>query len=248
MIKHLEITTAKEKNCLLIGNSRWHWALKKRDGWEFIHTSIETDKTEWLKHLQTPLFAWAAVGEIPPNISLDPSLKINLKDVPLIKCPPWLGIDRALAAWGAFQKSIQSCTMNPNGLLIADAGTVLSLTRIKANGEFLGGQLVPGLGLQLQSMTKGTKNLQYPSNQNYPSESFPISTEAAMLKGSIQSLLGTIIEAKQISQVPVWLCGGDAPIILKNLQKRNIEVLHQPNLVLEGMVNLQNYIKQSPNH
>lgn len=248
MIKHQEINTEKEKSCLLIGNSRWHWAFKKRNGWEFIHTSIETDESERLKHLKTPLFAWAAVGEIPPNISLDPSLKIHLKDIPLLKCPPWLGIDRALAAWGAFQKSIQSSSMHPNGLLIADAGTVLSLTRIQANGEFLGGQLVPGLALQLQSMTKGTKNLKHPSNKNYPNEPFPISTEGAMLKGSIQSLLGTIIEAKQIAGVPLWLCGGDAPIILKNLQKRNVEVFHQPNLVLEGMLYLQNHIKQSPNH
>ena len=177
--------TFQKKSCLLIGNSRWHWAFKTTNEWQFLDTSLES---EWLEYIQNPLLAWAAVGEIPSNISLDPSRKVNLEDIPLLNCPPWLGIDRGLAAWGAFTKANQIGCMHPNGLLIADVGTVFSLTRIKANGEFIGGQLVPGFRLQLLAMSTGTKNLNYPYIDTHPipNDLFPSATGEAMIKGSIQ--------------------------------------------------------------
>tara|TARA_Y100001968_G_C19362557_1_gene720637 strand:- start:476 stop:1177 length:702 start_codon:yes stop_codon:yes gene_type:complete len=228
----------EEQCCLLIGNSRWHWALKKNNKWQFINTSI---KDQYHQFLEVPLLAWAAVGEMPTEISLDPLLEVKIEEIPLQNCPNWLGIDRALAAWGAFYTANKALNMHPNGLLIADAGTILSITRISANGQFIGGQLIPGLHLQLTSMATGTKNLIYPSIQDLPTEAFPLTTEAAMLQGTYQALLGTLIEAHQKANVPIWLCGGDAPVLIHGLKQRKIEVIHHPNLVLEGMLNLRNH-------
>ena len=62
---------------------------------------------------------------------------------------------------GAVQKKGYS-ERNPQGIWIVDAGTILSLNRITYQGEFIGGQLVPGLSLQLSAMAKGTQNLKNP--------------------------------------------------------------------------------------
>ena len=222
---------------LVIGNSRLHWACKKGESWEFIHTShTETP----FKSLDIPLAAWAAVGPIPSNIDLNKSRQINLQDIPLFKIPPWLGVDRALSSWGALQKAKKHSSMFKKGILIADAGTVLSITKISAKGEFEGGQLSAGLDLQLKAMSKGTENLAYPSIKTFPSLFFPTSTTDAMLQGCLQSLIGTVLEAQAKADVPVWLCGGDSALIYKALIKKNIEVFHYPNLVLEGMIDLKN--------
>ena len=135
--------------------------------------------------------------------------------------------------------------MNSNGLLIADAGTVLSINRITKNGEFAGGQLIPGLQLQLRAMETGTQNLINPGPSSSTPAQFALTTAEAMQRGSIQALVGTLIEAIKEANTPLWLCGGDAPILVKELEKRNTEVIHHPNLVLEGMVDIQQRINQN---
>lgn len=224
---------------LLIGNSRWHWAFKRKNCLEFIDTSIESESIQYLQKIS--LSSWAAVGNIPSHINLDSTRQLNLKDIPLLNAPPWLGIDRALAAWGAFNKAKELSIMPRKGLLIADAGTVLSLTLITANAKFLGGQLIPGLNLQMSSMAKSTANLQFPMLKSLPKDPFPIATSEAMYQGSLNGLLGSLQEAQMQAEVPIWLCGGDAPLLMEILMKRNrsLDVMHHPNLVLEGMLNLK---------
>ena len=173
---------------------------------------------------------------------------INLKDIPLTNAPPSLGVDRGLAAWGAICKAKALSSMPDQGLLIADAGTILSINRITANGEFLGGQLVPGFKLQLTSMAQGAKNLNHPSIQSMPLDKFPMSTEESMLQGSLHALVGTLIEAQKEAHVPIWLCGGDAPLLMKTLERHKIEVIHHPNLVLEGMLNIHSMFRRNLNH
>ncbi len=224
----------KNKSYLLIGNSRWHWATKKNDTWHFSHTKPNPKQIE---ALAMSLDAWAAVGPIPNNISLNPTKRLNIKDIPLKNSPSWLGIDRALAGWGAFKK-VNASGLNSFDLLVADAGTVLSLTRITASGEFAGGQLIPGLSLQLSAMANGTENLNNPGFESTPTRQFPLKTNEAMQRGSLQALIGVLIEATKATKIPLWLCGGDAPILLKELKKHNAYVIHHPNLVLEGMVDI----------
>ncbi len=233
------------KSYLLIGNSRWHWATKKNDTWHFSHTKPNPKQIE---ALAMTLDAWAAVGPIPNNVSLNPNKRLNIKDIPLKNSPPWLGIDRALAGWGAFIKA-KAAGVHTSGLLVADAGTVLSLNRITASGEFDGGQLIPGLQLQLTSMSNGAKNLQsQPFKPSHKPELFPFKTDEAMQRGCLQALVGTILEAKRQTKMPLWLCGGDAPVLINELIQRSVDLKHHPNLVLEGMVAIQNQINSNPNH
>ena len=220
---------------LLIGNSRWHWAELKADEWQFCHSAPDPRK---LNSLEVPLEAWAAVGPLPSTLLLNPADRLNIENVPLKKLPRWLGIDRALAAWGALKRAQASKSVS-TGLLVADAGTVLSLTRITANGEFGGGQLVAGLRLQLLAMAQGAQNLNDPGLGTVTADPFPRTTVEAMRRGSLEALTGTLIEAQRKAELPLWLCGGDAPLLVATLKERDIKVFHHPNLALEGMVNLQ---------
>ena len=235
-----DLTVQGKKCCLLIGNSRWHWAIEKTSGWSYCHTAPDITSIQSLK---IPLVAWAAVGPIPKDVFLNPLQRISLRDIPFKGLPPWLGIDRALAGWGAFKKENPS-SMKSCGLLVADAGTVLSLTRITPNGEFAGGQLIAGLQLQLTAMANGTKNLMNPGPISKGPSQFPFTTAEAMQRGSLQALVGALLEAIKDTKMSLWLCGGDAPLLLEELKKQKVKVIHHPNLVLEGMVDIQNQINQ----
>ena len=225
---------------LLIGNTRWHWAIEHKDSWEFIH---KIPDEESIRDIENFNFKWASVGKIPNHDIFKTTNQITLKDIPLLNMPDWLGIDRALAGWEAFRKSKEKGIAS-QGLLIADAGTILSITKITSNGSFGGGQLVPGQKLQLLAMANGAKNLKEPQKNTHELMMFPSSTEEAMQRGSIQSLLGTITEAISDNDMPIWLCGGEMPLVIAQLQKKNFNINHRPNLVLEGMVNILNSTNQ----
>ena len=233
-----------EKNYLMIGNSRWHWASKIHEKWKYFHTTPNPLKFKDKNYSQ---LSWASVGPIPENIKLCPSKKINLDDIPLINLPSNLGIDRALASWSAFKKQ-SSLKNNKQDLIVIDAGTILSVTKITSKGEFAGGQLISGLRLQLSSMANGALNLEHPTINSIPKETFQHETKNAMVRGAINGLLGLILKISDETKLPIWLCGGDAPIILNQLKNKNIPINHYPNLVLEGMIDIDQKLNSISDH
>lgn len=229
-----------EKTCLLIGNSRWHWAEKVGEDWNFVHTAPDLAR---YRCLETTLVAWASVGPIPSEIRFQQSHRLALEEVPLRNMPSWLGIDRALGAWGALNR-LKKSGMKCSGLIVVDAGTILSLTRVMVDREFRGGQLVSGLRLQLASMDSGSESLTDPGLGALHDDFFPYGTSDAMRRGSLQALVGMLLEAQRQAAMPLWLCGGDSLILCEALRHRGIEVAHYPNLVLEGMVDVHQMISQ----
>ena len=73
---------------------------------------------------------------------------IGLEDIPLEGLYPSLGVDRALALWGAGATWGFPC-------LVIDGGTALTLTGGNGDGFLVGGAILPGLRLQLQSLGRG---------------------------------------------------------------------------------------------
>ena len=227
-----------EKNYLMIGNTRWHWANKVKEHWKFFHTCPNPIE---FKDKNYSELSWASVGPIPKNIKLSPSRKIKLDNIPLSNLPSNLGIDRALAGWSAFKK--QSCLKSKEqDLIVIDAGTILSVTKITNKGEFAGGQLISGLGLQLSSMASGALNLETPIIKTIPTDTFQYETNNAMIRGSMNALIGLILKLFEETKLPIWMCGGDAPIILSELKNTNVDINHCPNLVLEGMIDIDQKI------
>ena len=231
---------------LLIGNSRWHWAEASASGlrcWDCEPpAAAEGPPAESLQ-------AWAAVGPLPVG-TLAAERRLLLEEVPLGGMPPWLGIDRALAGWGGWRRSGAP-------VLVADAGTVLSLTAVDRHGNFVGGRLVAGLALQLRAMAAGTERLPQLQREAVESRSsWPSATDEAMLQGVRLALAAAITMAARERQAldpgcVLLLTGGDAadlfPLVAGALGgsglaadrqlQHNLE--HRPWLCLEALATLR---------
>ena len=131
-------------NFLLVGNSRLHWAKYSKNQSKFFHTNKEEKVPE---NIDLDQLIWASVGKLP-NFLLKKENEIKTKDIHLSNLPDYFVIDRALACLAAL-KIIE----NPlkKDLLIADCGTILSITKLNSNGSIIGGQLTPGFLTQLKS-------------------------------------------------------------------------------------------------
>ena len=216
-------------NFLLVGNSRLHWAEYVESEYKFFHTN----KNDALpKNINLNKIVWASVGEYPKFI-LKKENEIKTKDVHLSNLPDFFGVDRALSCLAAF-KIIE----NPlkKNLLIADFGTILSITKLNPNGSILGGQLVPGFLTQLKSMQQNTKYLKIPKKYDIPTKDFLINTEEAILKGVINSLTGVINSLFNPAKDILVICGGDSEFLTKFLDTQQENIINAPNLVMEGMI------------
>ena len=218
-----------EINFLLIGNSRLHWAKYSNNQSKFFHTKKEqiVPKNIDLDHL-----IWASVGNLPEFL-LKRENEIKTEDIQLSNLPNHFGVDRALASIAAL-KIIE----NPfkKDLLIADFGTILSITKLNSNGSIIGGQLVPGFLTQLKSMEQNTKMLKIPEKYDIPTKDFLINTEDAVLKGVINSLTGVINNAFNPQTDILITCGGDSQLLTKFLKTQKQNIINYPNLVMEGMI------------
>jgi type III pantothenate kinase len=146
-------------NFLLVGNSRLHWASYSQNQSKFFHTKKEKKIPE---NIDLDNLIWASVGNLP-NFFLKKENEIKTKDIQLSNLPDYFGIDRAFGCLAAL-----NLITNPlkKDLLIADFGTILSLTKLNSNGSIIGGQLIPGFLTQLKSMEQNTKNLKVPKKYN----------------------------------------------------------------------------------
>jgi len=216
-------------NFLLVGNSRLHWAKYSKNQSKFFHTKKEQKVP---KNIDLDQLIWASVGKLP-NFLLKKDNEIKTKDIQLSNLPDHFGVDRALACIGAL-KIIE----NPfkKDLLIADFGTILSITKLNSNGSIIGGQLLPGFQTQLKSMEQYTKNLKVPKKFEVPSKDFLINTEEAILKGVINSLTGVIKSSFNPLKDILITCGGDSQLLTKSLKTHKDIIINAPNLVMEGMI------------
>ena len=214
---------------LLVGNTRLHWAKYSKNQSKFFHTKKEQKVPE---NIDLDQLIWASVGKLP-NFLLKKENEIKTKDIQMSNLPDFFGIDRALACVAAL-KIIE----NPlkKDLLIADFGTILSITKLNSNGSIIGGQLIPGFLTQLKSMEQNTRNLRVPKKYEVPKKDFLINTEEAILKGVINSLTGVIKSSFNPLKDILITCGGDSQFLTKSLETNKKNIIIAPNLVMEGMI------------
>ena len=216
-------------NFLLVGNSRLHWANYSQNQSKFFHTKKEQKVPV---NINVNQLIWASVGKLP-NFPLNEKNEIKTKNIQLSNLPDYFGIDRALACLAAL-----NTIENPlkKDLVIADFGTILSITKLNSNGSILGGQLIPGFLTQLKSMEQNTKNLKVPEKYEIPTKDFLINTEEAILKGVINSLTGVIKSSFNPLKDILITCGGDSQFLTKSLEINKKNIINAPNLVMEGMI------------
>jgi type III pantothenate kinase len=167
---------------LAIGNSRYHWAwflnTKLQSSWDTVYfttdiitqmMSVNSSGFSSITSLPIELQAkladrQIAIAEVPiylvsvvPNQTLIwqqlPQVKqITLANIPLLNLYPTFGIDRALAIFGAGESYGYPA-------LVIDCGTALTITGVDNHHSLVGGAIMPGLRLQLRSLSTGTAAL-----------------------------------------------------------------------------------------
>lgn len=239
------LTSALAPQWLLIGNSRWHWGWRDAElqGWS---EPGEVGAERLLELDLDQLVAWAAVGAVPQRLVgvLPEVRRLTTAQVPLADAPPWLGVDRALAGWAAWRRS------DGAPVLVADAGTALSLTRVDGQGRFAGGRLLAGVGLQLRALGQATVALPVLAAEHLAerveADRWPAATQQAMAVGVVDGLAAALAAAAHELSDPLgprwrlWLTGGDAPLLAPSLLNAWGQPWRRaPLLVLEALAELR---------
>ncbi len=216
---------------LVIGNSRSHWAWFKDHTlitvWNHSHLATSVDKHQLppeifpaqfplISKRNLPIYLASVVSEQTALWQNYQNIKqITLKDIPLQKIYPTLGIDRALAVWGAGETYGYPC-------LVIDGGTALTLTGVDAEKNLVGGAILPGIRTQLRSLNLQTAALpeiilpptlpaRWANNTSDAIASGVIYTIISGLQGFIDNWQATYPNS------PIILTGGDGEFLSQYL-------------------------------
>ena len=149
--------------------------------------------------------------------------------------PAQLGVDR----WAALIAARHDYT---GSLCIIDCGTALTLDLLAADGQHLGGLIIPGFSMMqsaLQERTAGIKISSEPDSTPDDTKTvLPVNTRDAVYAGVLYASIAVIDRViDDLSQslgieITGIITGGDAPLISPLLKKKYV---HEPNLVLKGL-------------
>ena len=162
-----------------------------------------------------------------PCIELDHSTPIPLKNC--YRTPETLGYDRMAAAVGAHT------IYHGENVLVIDAGTAITYDIVTSQGEFLGGNISPGLEIRFKSLNKYTNRLPLLERPLEKPALLGGSTSEAIQSGIVNGLLfemdGFIGALSQnYPKLQVVLTGGDAKYFVGKL-KSSIFVNLNLNLI-----------------
>lgn len=143
--------------------------------------------------------------------------------------PDQLGSDRWAALIGAWRRVRGAC-------LVVNCGTATTVDALSAQGEFLGGLILPGIGLMQRSLAVGTAQL---AEARGEVQNFPRNTADAIHSGAICATVGAVkhqfdlLRARaRAGEMRCLLGGGAAEAIETQL---DLPLERVDNLVLEGL-------------
>ncbi|MCK5726590.1 MAG: type III pantothenate kinase [Thiotrichaceae bacterium] len=230
-----------------VGNSRIKWSWRSElnqyalnhQGWQ---DAIKTLRQHLkLKH-PSRLFLVHVLGNDFNNdlISLCVDLQIDLRLITAntksllisngYEQSNQLGSDRFVALEGAVSEFVaQAC-------IVIDCGTAITIDLVDADGNHLGGIILPGVRLWLKSLLNNTQEL----NQlgGYSKQVLATNTADGVSWGCINGLsaaiesIATQMEAQCSTPCKRIICGGDSTVLLDYLDPQTIL---RPHLVLQGL-------------
>lgn len=241
----------KERSlALIIGNSRLHWAHfvgdALQEAWDSNHLPTGAkEPLSAISHLipeaslplrqilqqsetQTPLPLYLA-SVVPDQTKLwqtYPAAKIiTLDHLPLSGLYPTLGIDRALAVLGAGETFGYP-------VLVIDGGTALTFTGADTNKQLMGGAILPGLGLQFQSLAQRTAALPATKLPQKLPQRWSKDTPTAIESGVVYTILAGIRDfildwRCQFPDSKIALTGGDSGVLMSYIQVQFPEIAPQ---------------------
>ncbi|WP_435628424.1 type III pantothenate kinase [Candidatus Ferrigenium straubiae] len=140
--------------------------------------------------------------------------------------PAQLGSDRWAALIAAWHLVNGAC-------LVVNSGTATTVDALSAQGEFIGGLILPGVELMQRSLCGATAQLQAAQGEYAP---FPLNTADALYSGALQASCGAIERQHALlggNAVPVVLSGG-AALVLRDRLNAPLRIVD--NLVLQGLL------------
>jgi len=145
--------------------------------------------------------------------------------------PSQLGVDRWAALIGARRYS-------PGPCVVVNAGTATTIDALAAQGEFLGGIIVPGFDLMHEALAGNTAQL---SAQHGHFTAFPRMTRDAITTGAIQALCGAVERMRNAMLLaghgePALIFSGGAGELVAHHMDRPVRIVDK--LVLEGLVQM----------
>ena len=167
------------------------------------------------------------ITSFPNFLELNPNTPLPLTNH--YKTPETLGYDRIAAVTGAY-------TIFPKkNVLVIDAGTALTYDLVTAGGEYLGGNISPGLSMRFKALHKFTNRLPLLQMDEEDLNLLGSSTDEAIKSGVVNGILMEIegfisSVAQEYKNLKVVLTGGDANSFDKRL-KSSIFVVSHLNLI-----------------
>lgn len=174
-------------------------------------------------------------GKLPNLVNLSSETPIPLEN--LYGTPATLGVDRLASCVGANY-------LQPNkNLLVADLGTCITLDVVTANGQFLGGNISPGMSMRFKAMNQYTSALPLVDPRGAEVPLFGKNTHDALLAGVVQAITFELEGycnhlSTQYTNLSLYLTGGDAFFFEKRLKSR---IFVNPNLLLVGLNRILNF-------
>jgi type III pantothenate kinase len=143
--------------------------------------------------------------------------------------PSQLGADR----WAAL---IGARGLITAAVCIVDCGTAVTVEALSADGEFLGGAVLPGLRLARESLAHGTESIG--ATDGDAADCLARTTADGVAAGTLFGLAGAVDRLLEEYRrtlggtAQVFLTGGDAPLLAPRLRTT---VTLEPDLVLKGL-------------
>ncbi|MCL2742827.1 MAG: type III pantothenate kinase [Planctomycetaceae bacterium] len=223
------------------------------------HWGSEKHIKFWLRHIEEPQdwfiaktgqFPWEkwqeCIAELRPK---DRFIHLSYKDIPIVidvKNPEEVGLDRLLAVYAAslWRKEHEERFAEGTPVLVADAGTALTVDVLTVEGHFGGGIIFPGLNALAEALAGISPRLPKIDCQSLSDLYYLLfparDTYDACAAGLILGAMGVIRQCYEFSggNIPILITGGDGNTIYSGITYVDIpeELVHlEEHLVLSGI-------------
>lgn len=233
------------------GNTRVKWALVAADAplaaWlatgAVLHAELEQLPAIWQRALASRTVSRALLANVAGAAlreRLERLLPAGLAEVAWFaslpelagvrngyRNPAQLGCDRFAAAIGAH-------ALAPGrDVIVATCGTATTIDAVTADGAFLGGMILPGLGLMASALARNTAQLPQIAQDGKLPAGFADNTDDAILSGCLAAQSGAIEHACTLHGASLCLISGGAAPFVAPMLKVPYRVVD--NIVLTGL-------------
>ena len=150
-----------------------------------------------------------------------------------------LGADRFVAMLAAFYQKREN---KGDNYIVVDCGTAITIDAVKADGQHLGGLILPGKDLCVNSLVSETQQLDLSAEKNNLAL-LANNTHQAIVSGSTYGAAGAIqsiclqieemfFAENQRQNITKILCGGGAPELMSMLPS---DFHYQADLIMQGL-------------